>query len=319
MGFLALSLASLTACIVVTANQLLVAHSSGVSISPGMVLRPTAATRRPEPDAIVPYATAPDGSPVSMNVYLPDPQAVPDGGAPIVMYIHGGGWISGDPYELGSGLTWLADQGYVVVSPEYTLASENQATWNVAMPQIGCALIQSAAHAPEWRADPHRIAVFGGSAGGNLTLATTYAAAAGRLTPACPGDVPPVAAVGGDVPAVDPLTIFQNTDAAFGAATRDMVTRYLGGTPDVFPERLEAISPITYAGSRSPATLIYASESDHLVPIAGTKNFVEMARAQGTPIDVVYRPWADHTISMSALQGQAVLNGLVRHFRAHGV
>lgn len=316
---LILGVFALVVSLVVTASQIVLARTVGVPITTDMVLRPASVATAPPPDITLPYTVGPDGSPVAMDVYLPDQATVPEEGAPIVMYIHGGGWVSGDPGESGTGLSWLAEQGYVVVSPAYTLATKQLATWDVAMPQIGCALIKVAAHATEWNADSRRIAVFGGSAGGNLALATTYAAAAGSLTPACEGTIPAVAAVGGDVPAVDPRAVHENTDAVFGAATRDMVLSYLGGTPDAFPERLAAVSPLTYAGPSSPPTLIYVSESDHLVPIAGTRGFIERAKAAGTPVQAVFRPWADHTISISALQGATVLYGLVQHFRAHGV
>jgi acetyl esterase/lipase len=93
---------------------------------------------------------------------------------PVVVWIHGGALINGHresvPDRLKQG---LVDAGYVIVSIDYRLAPETK------LPEI----IQDVEDAFAWirkdgpqlfQADPKRIAVMGGSAGGYLTLTTGF-------------------------------------------------------------------------------------------------------------------------------------------------
>jgi acetyl esterase/lipase len=95
---------------------------------------------------------------------------------PVVVWIHGGALINGHRESVPR---WLLDacreKSYTVVSIDYRLAPETQ------LPQI----IQDIEDAFRWigdkgpalfHADPARIAVAGGSAGGYLTLVTGYRA-----------------------------------------------------------------------------------------------------------------------------------------------
>jgi acetyl esterase/lipase len=95
---------------------------------------------------------------------------------PVVVWIHGGGLINGSRNGVPG---WLVDAGrekaYTIVSIDYRLAPETQLPEIIAdvegafrwMGEKGPALFQ---------ADPQRIAVVGGSAGGYLTLVSGYRA-----------------------------------------------------------------------------------------------------------------------------------------------
>lgn len=69
--------------------------------------------------------------PLVLDLYLPlNSVERPSTGFPLVMYIHGGGWIGGDRHRSGpfvdfpGVLASLAAKGYVVTSIEYRLSSE---------------------------------------------------------------------------------------------------------------------------------------------------------------------------------------------------
>jgi acetyl esterase len=305
---------------VIFVEQVATAAAAGVAVTPAVFSTPDTEPRLP--DESVTYLTDETGASLALDIYQPS-EAVdqPAAGAPIVLYIHGGGWVGGSPEEVSGDLRWFADQGYWVVSPEYTIATAERPTWDTAMPQIGCALVWAAKHAPEYGADPSRIAAWGSSAGGNLAVTTTYAAAAGRLKPACDGDMPTVRAVAGEVPAVDPAYIYDNPDPLFGAATRNMVSTYIGGRAEDHPERIRAIQATTYLSPEAPPTLLSVSEGDHLVPVQSVKGFVERASEAGVEVRALYRRWADHAISSvyDQLPNQTLIHMLLDHFRANGV
>jgi acetyl esterase/lipase len=314
-----LGAAALLGTLVIFGSQLVAAVRASVPVRPS-VLVAAGLGPKASPDESDVYATGPDGAPLRILVYRPR-RAVPEGGAPIVVYVHGGGWFQGAPDENPAILRWFADEGYVVFAPAYTLATEERATWDVAMPEVARALIWIAEHADRFGGDRDRIAVWGASAGANLTLVTTYAAAAGRLPPSVVGCFPRIAAVAGEVPAVDPRWIEHNTDPIWGDKTREMVVRYIGGTVADHPQRLAAIQVETYLSPQAPPTLLTVSRGDHLVPVEGIRQFVDTARATGVDVRAVYRRWGDHVISAiyDGLSGQTMMRLMRDHFRAHGV
>jgi acetyl esterase len=304
---------------IVFGNQAVIAAQVGVPVTPA-VFGPLLKTA--VPDESVTYMTDRTGTQLAVDVYRPNSDSrLPAGGAPIVMYVHGGGWIGGDAREVSADMRWFADQGYLVLSAEYSIATSSNPTWDQAMPQIGCALIWAAEHASEYGADEERIAIWGSSAGANIAVTTAYAAASGELEAACDGTVPSVSAVGGEVPALDPAFIYDNPDPLMGPATRNMVATYIGGSVEAYPERLEAIQAATYISADAPPTLLTVSDNDHLVPVESVKRFVEQAEAQGVEITALYRPWADHAISsgFGYLPNQTMIHILLDYFRQHGV
>jgi acetyl esterase/lipase len=323
-GFAVLGALALIGSIVILGSQLLAAARAGAPIRPKAFVAVGLGTKSPPDDTLV-YGTGPDGEPLRVVVYRPPAPAPADttrsAGWPIVVYVHGGGWYQGAPDENPAILRWFADQGYLVFAPAYTLATDDRATWDVAMPQIAHALNWIAEHARDHGGDPNRIAVWGASAGANLTLAATYAAASGKLPDALTAGFPTIAAVAGEVPAVDPKWIERNTDPVWGPRTREMVVRYIGGTTDEHPDRLASIQVETYLSPQAPPTLLTVSNGDHLVPVEGIRQFVAKAHTAGVDIRAVYRPWGDHVISAiyDGLTGQTMMRLLRDHFRRHGV
>jgi acetyl esterase len=105
------------------------------------------------------------------RVYDPQPGAV----LPLVVYFHGGGWVTGSVAVADRPCRALALAAQcVVVSVDYRLAPETPFPG----PAEDCfaALSWLAAHAPELNADVERLAVVGDSAGANLAAATTLMA-----------------------------------------------------------------------------------------------------------------------------------------------
>lgn len=94
---------------VVFGSQVRIAADAGVSVKPGVFSLPLETA---VPDATVTYRSDDSGTPLAMDVYRPsDSIGQPAAGAPIVVWVHGGGWIGGDPKEVSADLRWLADRG----------------------------------------------------------------------------------------------------------------------------------------------------------------------------------------------------------------
>jgi len=268
------------------------------------------------PDATVTYTEA-EGSPLQIDVFRPRRQDASR--APVVLYIHGGGWILGERTMRAASLRWFADRGYLAFTADYTLATPERPTWNTASAQVACALAWTASHAAEYDGDPDRLFVFGDSAGGALALTATYAAAAGVAESSCGGTVPRVRAVAAEYPAVDPMTFYENSNPLFRGLARQMVGGYLGGNPREHPERARFVSSATYVTPEAPPTLIFLVENDHLVPIAGALDFIERAERVGVNVETVRFPWADHAVNLQYynVANQAMLQIMLQHFCRH--
>jgi acetyl esterase/lipase len=166
----------------------------GILVLIGFPFRPAAAVEAP---ALVP-ATAPAPAPPAstvfygpaphqvMDLWTPDATAFP-GPRPVVLYVHAGGWISGDRRAgVPEALFAQLGRGYAVASVDYQLASTDAdgtpvpsfpgAIWDVKR-----AVRFLKAQANGWELDPSRVVVLGQSAGGHL--AAMVAATPGTLEP----------------------------------------------------------------------------------------------------------------------------------------
>lgn len=269
------------------------------------------------PDATVTY-TRVDGQDLQLDIYRPKAQS--GALAPILLYIHGGGWILGDRTMQAANLRWFADRGYLAVSAEYVLANETRPTWDTANAQVGCALGWVAANASTYAADPERVFTFGESAGGAMALTLGYAAAGSAPMSSCGGNLPRVRAVSAEYPAVDPVTFYNNPDLLLGGIARQMVGQYLGGSPSDFPARARAVASATYINPQAPPTLIFIPDNDHLVPIAGALRFIDEATRAGVSVRTVRFPWADHAVNLQyyGVTNQAMIQITLQHFCQHG-
>lgn len=95
--------------------------------------------------------------------------------SPVIIFIHGGGWIKGDKSSLESGKMGIIDSlrslGYFIVSINYSLCNEevdNQFPKNIVDCKDAVRWVRK--NAPNFMFDVNSIGVWGGSAGGHLSL-----------------------------------------------------------------------------------------------------------------------------------------------------
>ena len=99
---------------------------------------------------------------------------------PVLIYLHGGGWILGSPKTHRRLGYRFAERGYLVFNVHYRLGPE--APFPAAYDDCTTALEWVIQNAESYGGDPSRIAMGGDSAGGNLTAAvSTLADAASAL------------------------------------------------------------------------------------------------------------------------------------------
>src|SRR5882762_11514579 len=98
--------------------------------------------------------------------------AVPKGNGPhpVVVYLHGGGWVAGSPRTHRKLGMQFAEAGFLTINVDYRLAPEHP--FPAGFDDCTFAAKWSVENAKRWNGDANRMAIGGDSAGGNLTAAT---------------------------------------------------------------------------------------------------------------------------------------------------
>ena len=139
-------------------------------------------TAEPAPEAAVTVRDLQvDGAagPLAARLYDPAPGR---SGEPIVLFFHGGGWVTGDLNGADMAARALAAQSHAkVLSVAYRLAPENR--FPAAHEDAVAAYRWLLTHAASLGADSRRIAVAGEMAGASLAINVAMAARDGHFTP----------------------------------------------------------------------------------------------------------------------------------------
>jgi acetyl esterase len=264
------------------------------------------------------YGTWQD-QPLHLLVYKPRSDK-PEKPAPILLYIHGGGFTMGDRFESGTNLRWFADRGWLALSIDYTLSSVDRHLWDITTGQVACAMAWAAANAVRFGGDPARISLLGSSAGGNLAINAAYLANEGRLQSSCGGTVPRVSAVCALYPPVDLAAAWVSRVPGISDMARQFNTYYVGGGPQQFPERYRFVTSATHISAAAPPTLVIFGANDHLVPPDATDRFAQQAHKAGIDIESIRFPYGDHAFNLNqyGLGNQFYLGMTDRFLRDHG-
>jgi acetyl esterase/lipase len=268
-----------------------VAYPNGVTALPGRV-----------------YATLRGYRPLTLDLYLPPKRFA--GPRPVIFFIHGGGWIYGNPRHEAAFADWprtladMAGEGYVVAAVSYRLGSE--APFPAALRDLKAAARWLRAHAADYRIDKDRFVSWGGSAGGQLSamLATTCGVAkfepelgdgfGANLTP------PPIAK--GAMPESDCV---QGAVAWYGAYD---FTRPIGGPLPIerhpyFPcEKtvpcpravLEDASAAFFVDAKDPPMLLVHGAGDKSAPLSQSEHFLDVLKENSVPARLEVIPGVDH-------------------------
>lgn len=228
-----------------------------------------------------------------LDVYLPEG----NGPTPAVIFLHGGGWRGGSKHGVPGFLAAAVREGWLaVVAVEYrfTDVAIHPAQVNDCMRAIQF----TRQHATEWRIDPRRLGVTGGSAGGHLSL---WVALHDDI--AKPEAADPVARESSRVSCV--VSFAGPTDWGL-LATLDhqhpayrQLLGYAPGTPaaEMKAELKASVSPITYASADDPPVLQVHGSADTIVPIQHALDLDACLRAVKVPTEVVVVRGAGHEVA----------------------
>ena len=230
-----------------------------------------------------------------LDVYLP---ASPPAGklSPAVVWIHGGGWTGGTKNEARAKeiCETLVNAGYVALNIDYKLGD---GAWPANLHDCKNAVRYLRTRAAEWRVDPDRIAVAGGSAGGHLALMVGYTTGVPELEPAAP--YPGVSsAVRAVIDMYGISDLRTRREVAAGGVVTDKI-RPLGPVAVFGPADNAAAyrlaSPVTHISRATPPTLILHGDKDATVDLRQSQDLAAALKRVGVPHELVVVPGAGHT------------------------
>lgn len=292
-----------------------VVKDAGGSINFVSALSPSAINGA-KPDLSEIYKTV-DGQNLTVSIHKPK---LNNGAAPVMIYIHGGGWNSNDADSTSSVFRWYADQGWLVLSVNYRLATPDYATWDKALPDVADALSWASKNASRLGGDIDNMVIAGESAGGNLALVLGYSAASGQLKSDYGIEVPIPKGIWVSYPATDLNNLYTEGEALILQGSVPL-NQYIGGSPDEYPERYKAVNPSTYLSSKAPPTLIIQGEKDSLTQPSGNISFADEARNAGVDVKLVLIPYSNHGFDLmsNAIGEQGTRTIVQNYFEGLGV
>jgi acetyl esterase/lipase len=208
---------------------------------------------------------------------------------PAVIFIHGGGWVSGTPDQYGFDMLRLAKLGYASVSVGYRLAPANK--FPTPLSDVRCAIRWVRTTAKNFDVDTTRLVVAGTSAGGHLAAMVGLTANESTFDGDCPyRNVS--ARVSGVVAVAAPTDL--RASAPYTDGLTDAVEDLLGAKPASAAALAAAASPITYVRAGAPPFLLLHGTADKLVPVRQAELFHDALRGAGASVTLMEMPGVGH-------------------------
>jgi acetyl esterase/lipase len=221
------------------------------------------------------FAEHPGFRPLALDAHLPDAAS-----APVVIFLHGGGWRQGSRRTFWPGMSDAAAFGrivaaeWAVVSVDYRLSGE--AVFPAQLDDVRAALDWVRTEGVRrFGLDAARIVLWGESAGAHLAalVGLTDDGVRGVVDWYGPSDL---------------RTLPQNVDEV----TRE--ESLLGGKVADLPDRALAASPVAHVHEGAPPFLIAHGDADRFVPVGQSTALAEALRGVGAEATLQTVPDVDH-------------------------
>jgi len=247
-----------------------------------------------------------------LDVYRPRRADAP---GPVLLQIHGGGWVIGQKDQQGLPLmTTMAARGWMCVAPNYRLSPT--ATFPDHLIDVKRALAWIRRHAAEYGGDPNMVAVTGGSAGGHL-------AALVALTANDPALQPGFEEIDTSVVACVPFYGVYDFLDRHGVRGRQTMTPFLERvvmkcSPSAARARWDAASPIACVAEGVPPFFVIHGTHDSLAYVEDARHFVAALRSRSMdPVCYAELPGAQHAFDVFHSRRSAYAVAAVARFLDH--
>jgi acetyl esterase/lipase len=237
------------------------------------------------------------GARLCADLYLPP---LAGGPLPVIVWIHGGGWLFGSRRAAPDLSRFFAGRGFAMIAVDYRLS--NRATFPAQIEDLRTAIRWIRSIAPAYNLDPARIGLWGVSAGGHLAALAALCPPgqfepAGSAYPEQPSDVQAVVVgyapidflrLDADRPAaasvrVDPENL--SLPPGMRSVDGDSFESLLMGAPiTACPARVREANPAAYARPGAPPFLICHGLSDTTIGTRQSERLFEALAAHGNQV-----------------------------------
>jgi len=224
-----------------------------------------------------------------LDIYLP---ANAKGKVPLVVFIHGGGWIGNDKYaDMGympNTVNAMLDNGFAVASIDYRFAQD--AVFPGILQDCNKAVSFLYDNAAKYNLDKNKIALMGFSAGGHLAslMGTSHNNKVGNLYFTNSYRPFKYKAVVDFYGPADLVLLPGNDDEK---APESIL---IGAKPLERPDLAKAASPITYIDKNDPPFIIFHGEKDNIVSNKQSKLFQAWLQYYGVKSEITIVKDAPH-------------------------
>jgi acetyl esterase/lipase len=231
----------------------------------------------------VPYAGTANPK-QTLDLYLP--KAAAEKPRPLVVFIHGGGWESGDKGDAFLGLLFplIKDGAFAGASVNYRLTDE--ARWPEQIYDCKAAIRWLRSHAKELNVDPEKIGVIGISAGGHLVSLLGTSDGVKDLEGALGKDLQTgsrVRCVVNICGAENFLTITDHPSIIKFNEAASCTGKLFGKAMPEAKDQAAAASPVTYITPDDPPVMTVHGTKDTLVPFEQATEFQAALKKAGVP------------------------------------
>lgn len=210
-----------------------------------------------------------------------------DAPAPLIVFLHGGGWISGDRGMYDEEAEWFAAHGFASATIDYRLAPLYP--YPAAVNDVQTFVEFARCNAEDLGIKPSKIGSFGNSAGGHLSLLLGLA----RSTPE-----------GGFCKPVDAFVAvcgISDLRPAEGSAelASTFIEQFMGGPHSERKGDYVAASPICHPPVCGHG-LLFHGEADDIVPVEQSRALAARLKDAGNDVGYFELPGEQHSFSFHA-------------------
>ena len=242
-----------------------------------------------------------------MDLYLPRNASGP---TPVLMYMHGGGWVRGNKESNVLRLLPYLQMGWAVVNVQYRLGPVSLAP--AAVEDCLCAVRWVIRNAEEYNFDTSRVVLTGHSAGGHLTLTTGMIPASAGLDRQCPGtEELRVAAM------INWYGITDVGDLLEGPNMKPYAVEWMGSLPNRL-DIAHRLSPMTYIREGLPPIFTIHGDADPAVPYQHAVRFHAALDRAGVSNQFHTVPGGRHG-GFSLEETREIFEKIHRFLRQHGL
>lgn len=207
---------------------------------------------------------------------------------PLLIWIHGGAFMTGDKSENHAIWPELMSSGYAVATINYRLSGD--ARWPAQITDCKAAIRFLRAHAKDYNIAPGRIAVWGSSAGGHLAALVGTSGSAKKLDVG--EHLDHSSAVSCSVDMFGPIDFEKMPQ--FKSPTSPEAKMWGRATSEALDLAREAC-PITYLSKNTPPLLILHGDADSVVNISQSQLFDAAIKKAGATGDFITLPGVGHS------------------------